>query len=61
MSVDNRLVLLQGAIVRFYITSSDVIHGFNLLTLGVKYDAIPAVLTVVPIVLIELLDFRLVV
>jgi heme/copper-type cytochrome/quinol oxidase subunit 2 len=48
MSVDNRLVLPEGARIQFYITSSDVIHGFNLPTAGVKYDAIPGVLTVVP-------------
>jgi heme/copper-type cytochrome/quinol oxidase subunit 2 len=50
LSVDNRLVLPVGANIQFFITSSDVIHGFNLPTLGVKYDAIPGVLTVVPIV-----------
>jgi heme/copper-type cytochrome/quinol oxidase subunit 2 len=48
LEVDNRLVLPVGGRINFLITSSDVIHGFNLPSVGVKYDALPGILTVVP-------------
>lgn len=41
LEVDNRLVVPQGAVVKFLITASDVIHNFAVPALGIKTDAVP--------------------
>jgi cytochrome c oxidase subunit 2 len=41
LEVDNRLVVPQGAVIKFLITASDVLHSFAVPALGIKMDAIP--------------------
>ena len=41
LEVDNRIVIPQGATVRFLITASDVIHSFTVPAFGFKVDAVP--------------------
>lgn len=41
LEVDNRLVVPQGAVIKFLITASDVIHNFAVPALGIKTDAVP--------------------
>jgi cytochrome c oxidase subunit 2 len=41
LAVDNEVVLPVGKIVKVEITSTDVMHGFNLPAFGVKVNAIP--------------------
>jgi cytochrome c oxidase subunit 2 len=41
LDVDNRVVIPQGATVRFLITAADVIHSFTVPSFGFKVDAIP--------------------
>lgn len=41
LEVDNRLVLPVDTIVRFVVTSGDVIHSFAVPAAGIKIDAIP--------------------
>jgi hypothetical protein len=47
LEVDNRLIIPINTIVKFLITSVDVIHSFALPELGVKIDAIPGRLNAV--------------
>jgi cytochrome c oxidase subunit 2 len=41
LAVDNEVVLPVGKIIKVEVTSTDVIHGFNLPAFGVKVNAIP--------------------
>lgn len=41
LEVDNRIIVPQGAVVKFLITASDVIHNFAVPSLGIKTDAVP--------------------
>ena len=41
LEVDNRIVVPQGATIKFLITASDVIHSFAVPALGLKTDAVP--------------------
>ena len=41
LEVDNRIVIPQGATVKFLITAADVIHSFAVPALGLKMDAVP--------------------
>jgi cytochrome c oxidase subunit II len=41
LEVDNRVVIPQGATVKFLITAADVIHSFAVPSLGLKTDAVP--------------------
>lgn len=41
LEVDNRIVVPQGATVKFLITAADVIHSFAVPSLGIKTDAVP--------------------
>lgn len=41
LEVDNRIVIPQGATVKFLITAADVIHSFAVPSLGLKTDAVP--------------------
>lgn len=41
LEVDNRIVVPQGAVVKFLITASDVMHSFAVPALGIKTDAVP--------------------
>ena len=41
LEVDNRLLVPEGAVVKFLITASDVIHSFSVPSLGIKTDAVP--------------------
>jgi cytochrome c oxidase subunit 2 len=41
LAVDNEVVLPVGKVIRVEVTSTDVIHGFNLPAFGVKVNAIP--------------------
>ena len=41
LEVDNRIVVPQGATIKFLITAADVIHSFAVPALGLKTDAVP--------------------
>jgi cytochrome c oxidase subunit II len=41
LEVDNRIVVPQGATIKFLITAADVIHSFAIPALGLKTDAVP--------------------
>jgi len=41
LEVDNRIVVPQGATIKFLITAADVIHSFAIPSLGLKTDAVP--------------------
>lgn len=41
LEVDNRVVVPQGATVKFLITAADVLHSFAVPSLGIKTDAVP--------------------
>lgn len=41
LEVDNRIVVPEGAVIKFLITASDVIHSFAVPSLGIKTDAVP--------------------
>ncbi len=41
LEVDNRMVVPQGATIKFLITAADVIHSFAIPSLGLKTDAVP--------------------
>lgn len=41
LEVDNRLTLPANVVIRFLVTSNDVIHSWTVLGLGIKIDAIP--------------------
>ena len=41
LEVDNRIIVPEGAVVKFLITASDVMHSFAVPSLGIKTDAIP--------------------
>lgn len=41
LEVDNRVIIPQGATIKFLITASDVIHSFAVPSLGLKTDAVP--------------------
>ncbi|HJK87468.1 MAG TPA: cytochrome c oxidase subunit II [Candidatus Megaira endosymbiont of Hartmannula sinica] len=41
LDVDNRLVIPKGKVIKFLITSQDVIHSFAIPSLGIKTDAVP--------------------
>ena len=41
LEVDNRIVVPQGATIKFLITAADVIHSFAVPSLGLKTDAVP--------------------
>lgn len=41
LEVDNRLVVPEGAVVKFLITAADVLHSFAVPSLGIKTDAVP--------------------
>ncbi len=41
LEVDNRVIVPQGAVVKFLVTASDVIHSFAIPSLGIKTDAVP--------------------
>jgi cytochrome c oxidase subunit 2 len=44
LDVDSRLVLPNQILIRFCVTSSDVIHSWTLNGAGVKIDAVPGLL-----------------
>jgi cytochrome c oxidase subunit 2 len=41
LEVDNRIVVPQGATIKFLITAADVLHSFAIPSLGIKMDAVP--------------------
>lgn len=41
LEVDNRIIVPQGATIKFLITAADVIHSFAVPALGLKTDAVP--------------------
>ena len=41
LEVDNRIIVPQGATIKFLITAADVIHSFAIPALGLKTDAVP--------------------
>lgn len=41
LTVDNPLVVPEGATVRVLITADDVIHSWSVAPFGIKYDAVP--------------------
>jgi cytochrome c oxidase subunit 2 len=41
LAVDNEVVLPVGKIIKFEVTATDVMHGFNLPAFGIKVNAIP--------------------
>ena len=41
LEVDNRIVVPEGAKIKFLITAADVIHSFAIPALGIKTDAVP--------------------
>lgn len=41
LEVDNRIVVPQGATIKFLITAADVIHSFAIPAFGIKIDAVP--------------------
>ena len=41
LEVDNRIIVPQGATIKFLITAADVIHSFAIPSLGLKTDAVP--------------------
>jgi cytochrome c oxidase subunit 2 len=41
LEVDNRLIVPQGAVVKFLITASDVLHSFGVPSLGIKNRCSP--------------------
>ena len=41
LEVDNRIIVPQGAVIKFLITAADVIHSFAVPSLGFKTDAVP--------------------
>jgi cytochrome c oxidase subunit 2 len=41
LAVDNEVVLPVGKVIKVEVTSTDVIHGFNMPAFGVKVNAIP--------------------
>lgn len=41
LEVDNRIVIPENTVVRFLITSADVIHSFAVPSFGIKTDAVP--------------------
>ncbi|MDG1436834.1 MAG: cytochrome c oxidase subunit II [Rickettsiaceae bacterium] len=41
LEVDNRIVVPEGATIKFLITAADVIHSFAVPALGIKTDAVP--------------------
>ena len=41
LAVDNKIVVPQGAKIKFLITAADVMHSFAVPALGVKTDAVP--------------------
>ncbi|PHU06593.1 cytochrome c oxidase subunit 2 [Capsicum chinense] len=44
LEVDNRMVLLAKSHIHFIVTSADVPHSWDVLSLGVKYDFVPGYL-----------------
>ncbi len=41
LEVDNRIVVPQGAVIKFLITAADVLHSFSVPAFGIKIDAVP--------------------
>jgi len=41
LEVDNRIVVPEGATIKFLITAADVLHSFAVPSLGLKTDAVP--------------------
>ena len=41
LEVDNRIVVPEGATIKFLITASDVLHSFSVPAFGIKIDAVP--------------------
>nr|QYJ56377.1 cytochrome c oxidase subunit 2 [Sacculina sp. 'Beibu Gulf'] len=41
LDVDSRLILPMKTVIRVLVSSSDVLHSFTILSLGIKIDAIP--------------------
>ena len=41
LEVDNRIIIPQGATIKFLITAADVMHSFAVPALGIKTDAVP--------------------
>ena len=41
LEVDNRVIIPQGAVIKFLVTASDVLHSFAIPSLGIKTDAVP--------------------
>ena len=41
LEVDNRVIVPEGSVIKFLITTSDVIHSFAIPSLGIKTDAVP--------------------
>ena len=41
LEVDNRIVVPQGATIKFLITAADVLHSFSVPAFGIKTDAVP--------------------
>ncbi len=41
LEVDNRIVVPQGATIKFLITAMDVLHSFSVPAFGIKTDAVP--------------------
>lgn len=41
LEVDNRVVVPEGATIKFLITAADVLHSFSIPAFGIKMDAVP--------------------
>jgi heme/copper-type cytochrome/quinol oxidase subunit 2 len=41
LEVDNKLVIPEQVVVRFLVTSTDVLHSWSVPSLGIKIDACP--------------------
>lgn len=41
LEVDNRIIVPEGATIKFLITAADVLHSFSVPSLGLKTDAVP--------------------
>lgn len=41
LEVDNKIVVPEGAVIKFLVTAADVVHSFAVPALGIKTDAVP--------------------
>jgi heme/copper-type cytochrome/quinol oxidase subunit 2 len=49
LSVDRPLVVPYNVVIRFCVTSADVIHRFSLPSARIKVDAVPGIINVVSV------------